>query len=444
MVLAMLALAPPASAQTPAGLWEGSVATPGTPIGIVVRLAQAADDGAWSGTIDIPSQGAKGVRLADVSVERSTVRFVLGGPVPATFVGALSADSTEIAGRFTQGKAEFAFTLKLNTSGVTVRKPRPQEPQPPFPYDVHDVTFDSAPGVRLAGTLTVPRTPGPHPAVVLISGSGAQDRDETLFDHKPFLVLADHLTRQNIAVLRYDDRGVGGSTGSSAASTTMDFSADVVAAVDLLKTRKEVDASRIGLVGHSEGGVIASMVASRTTDVTFQVLLASSGVVGETLLYQQASRLAKALGANDEQLTKGRALQSQLYEILKTEKDVETMRARIRALNGEASAQVLTTPWFRFFLTYDPAVTLRQVKVPTLALNGENDLQVSATENLAAIESALKAGGNRDVTVRSLPRLNHLFQTSRTGLPAEYGAISETFSPEVLAIVSDWIIERTR
>jgi hypothetical protein len=306
------------------------------------------------------------------------------------------------------------------------------------------VTFDSAPGVRLAGTLTVPRTPGPHPAVVLISGSGAQDRDETIFDHKPFLVLADHLTRQNIAVLRYDDRGVGGSTGSSAGATTMDFSADVVAAVDLLKTRKEVDASRIGLVGHSEGGLIASMVASRTADVRFQVLLASSGVVGETLLYHQASRLAKALGANEEQLTKGRALQSQLYEILKTEKDVETMRARIRALNGEASAQLLTTPWFRFFLTYDPAVTLRTVKVPTLALNGEHDLQVSASENLAAIESALKAGGNRDVTVRSLPRLNHLFQTSRTGLPAEYGTISETFSPDVLAIVSGWIAEHTR
>jgi pimeloyl-ACP methyl ester carboxylesterase len=445
MTLAAVLVAAVAGAQSPAGLWEGSIAAPGTPIRVIVRLSQGTD-GVWAGAIDLPAQGAKGVPLSEVSVDRSTVRFVLGGMAapPAAFVGALSPDGREIAGRFTQAKAEFAFTLTFNPTGVVVRKPRPQEPQAPLPYDVHDVSYESVPGVRLGGTLTVPRDGRPRPAVVLITGSGTQDRDSTIFDHKPFLVLADHLTRRGIAVLRSDDRGVGASTGSAMTATTKDFADDVRSAVAFLKTRAEVDGARIGLVGHSEGGLIASMVAADSPDVAFQVLLASSGVVGETILYEQAAFIAKAMGASEEMLAKGRALQEQLYTVLKTETDVETMRTRIRALNGEASAQALTMPWFRFFLTYDPAVTLRAVKVPTLALNGENDLQVPFKANLEAIETAVRAGGNSDVTVRSLPRLNHLFQTSRTGLPVEYGTIDETFAPDALAIISTWILERTQ
>jgi fermentation-respiration switch protein FrsA (DUF1100 family) len=227
-------------------------------------------------------------------------------------------------------------------------------------------------------------------------------------------------------------------------STTEDFAGDVAAAVALLRARQDVRASQVGLIGHSEGGLIASLVAARTGGVAFQVLLAASGVPGEVILYEQSARVARALGATAEQLAKGRALQEQVYAILKKETDVAVMRKRIAALNGEAAAQLLTTPWFRFFLTYDPAPTLRTLKIPTLALNGENDLQVPAADNLRAIEGALKAGGNTDVTVRSLPRLNHLFQTSKSGLPAEYGQIDETFAPEALEIISSWILERVR
>jgi pimeloyl-ACP methyl ester carboxylesterase len=432
------------AAQSPAGLWEGSITTPGAPLNVIIRLNEG--PGGWTGTIDIPAQGAKGLPLSDIGVDGSTVRFTLAVPPqpPAAFNGTVSADGSSIAGQFMQAQARLPFALKRNASGVVVRKPRPQEPQPPLPYDAQEVSIESVDGVRLAGTLTTPRAAGRHPAVVLISGSGAQDRDETVYDHKPFLVLADHLTRQGIAVLRYDDRGFGGSTGSVAAATTEDFAADAGRALEWLKDRSEVDASRIGLIGHSEGGLIAAMVASRSADVNFLVLLATSGVVGETLLYQQAAALGRAMGAPEDQLAKARAMQEQLYAIVKSETDLELMRTRIRALAGDGPADVLTSPWFRFFLTYDPAKALGAVKVPALALNGEQDLQVPFKENLAAIQAAFASGGNRDVTVRSFPALNHLFQTSKTGHPMEYGAIEETFAPAVLDVVSAWILERVR
>jgi len=438
--VSLAAQTPPQAAPPIAGLWEGSIDGPMT-LPVAVRLNQATD-GTWTGTIDIPAQGAKGLALANVVVEPRTVRFSIAGiPGSPTFVARLSEDGGSMSGDFIQGPTKATFSLTRNLTGKpTTTAARPQEPKPPFPYNDDEVVIPTpTPGVTLAGVLTTPKSGQAYPVVLLISGSGQQDRDETIAGHRPFLVLADYLTRRGIAVLRVDDRGVGRSTGSAATATTEDFASDALASVSFLRSYASTKDSKIGLIGHSEGGVIAPMVASRSADVAFQVLMAGSGVTGEQILYQQAAALAQASGASAAQVAQQRALQEQLYTIIKTEKDVTAMREKIRAINGDAASQMLTLPWFRFFLTYDPAPTLRQTKIPTLALNGERDLQVPFKENLAAIEAALRAGGNTRFTIRSFPELNHLFQTSKTGLPGEYGIIEETMAPVVLETIANWI-----
>jgi pimeloyl-ACP methyl ester carboxylesterase len=336
---------------------------------------------------------------------------------------------------------------------------RPQEPKKPYPYDEEEVAYENKrDGVKLAGTLTFPRGKGPFPAVLLITGSGPQDRNESLLGHKPFLVLADYLTRQGIAVLRVDDRGVGGSTGSTPNSTTENFAADVMAGIEFLKTRKEINPKQIGLIGHSEGGLIAPMVAAQNGDVAFIVLMAGAGLTGEEILYTQGAMIMKANGASAGQLAKQRATQESMFKILKEEKDPAAAEKRLwqemsKSLTEEekkkseqtiaAHIKLANTPWFRYYLTLDPRHALRKVKCPVLALNGENDLQVSANENLRDIEAALKAGGNKDVTVARLPKLNHLFQTSETGSPNEYIKIEETIAPVALKTIGDWILKRT-
>ncbi len=447
LLLSSLAVAAQSPQPQATGLWEGAINLPVGTLDVAVRLDRPAT-GEWSGTIDIPAQGATAVALAGIAIDGRSVRFSIAGvPGSPTFAGTLSDDGAIISGDFTQGPGKLTFTLRRNTTGTpaVVAAPRPQEPKPPYPYNDDEVTIEnSAAGVRLAGTLTTPKTGGAYPVVILITGSGQQDRNETIFGHKPFLVLADYLTRRGIAVLRMDDRGIGGTTGNPALATSEDSAGDVMAAVAFLKAYASTNRSRIGLVGHSEGGLIAPMVATRSKEVAFEVLLAGSGVTGEQILYEQAATLAQSQGATAEQIAQGRALQERLYGILKSETDAAVMRERIRAINGEASARALTSPWFRFFLTYDPAVALRTVTIPTLALNGEKDVQVPFKQNLPAIEAALKAGGNTDVTVRSFPNLNHLFQTSRTGLPAEYAQLEETMAPVVLETIADWILARAK
>jgi uncharacterized protein len=399
LLLAPLAVAAQVPTPQSSGLWEGAINVPSGMLQVVVRLDRSAA-GDWSGTIDIPAQGAKAFPLENIAADGRSIRFSIAGvPGSPTFGGTLADDGSTISGDFTQGPAKLTFTLRRNTTGTptVVAAARPQEPKPPFPYNDDEVTIqNSAAGVRLAGTLTTPRAGGAYPVVILITGSGQQDRNETIFGHKPFLVLADYLTRRGIAVLRMDDRGVGGTTGNPALATTEDSAGDVLAAVAFLKSYSSTSRSRIGLIGHSEGGIIAPMVAVRSKDIAFEVLLAGSGVTGEQILYQQAALLAQAQGATAEQIAQRRALQERLYGVLKSETDVAVMRERIRAINGDASAQALTSPWFRFFVTYDPAPALRAVTIPTLALNGEKDVQVPFKQNLPAIEAALKAGGNTD------------------------------------------------
>jgi hypothetical protein len=330
---------------------------------------------------------------------------------------------------------------------------RPQTPRPPYPYREEQVVYrNEASGLQLAGTLTLPEGEGPFAAAVLITGSGQQDRDETVMGHKPFWVLADHLTRKGIAVLRSDDRGVGGSeAGDLEQVTTADFATDVQAAMAFLKTRSDIDAARIGLIGHSEGGAIAPMVAAGGGAVAWMVLLAAPGVPGEDLLQAQSRLVGAAMGYSPEELDKTAALNKQVYEVVKAEADAARRRERIRPLIAAALEPVGVPPatidmqvravsgkWFRFFLAFDPASVLREVSCPVLALNGGLDMQVPPDQNLPALRAAL--AHNKQAQVRELPGLNHLFQTTTDGSPAEYQSIRETFSPAVLDVISGWIL----
>ncbi len=299
----------------------------------------------------------------------------------------------------------------------------------------------------------------------MITGSGSQDRDETIFNHKPFLVIADFLTRRGIAVLRVDDRGVGKSTGSPAKATSKDFVGDVLSGVDYLKSRKEINHDQIGLIGHSEGGLIAPMAAVESPDVAFIVLMAGPGLTGEQILYKQSALIGKVDGKSDEEISQNLDLMKKLYHVVKDEKDSAVASVKLHKVfdnyyeslsdkekkeiknsgqNFDLQIKTIMSPWFRYFLTYNPVPVLEKVKCPVLAINGSKDLQVPPEEDLAAIKKALEEGGNKNFEVKELPGLNHLFQPAKTGSPLEYGKIEETISPEALKIMCDWILKVTR
>jgi pimeloyl-ACP methyl ester carboxylesterase len=328
---------------------------------------------------------------------------------------------------------------------------RPQNPVKPYPYHDEDVSYENkAQNITLAATLTIPQGKGPFRGVVLITGSGPQDRDESLLGHKPFLVLSDYLTRHGIAVLRADDRGVGKSTGIFAKGTTADFATDAEAGVAYLKTRPEIDPHRIGLVGHSEGGVIAPMVAARNKDVAFIVMMAGTGVPGDQILPAQGEAIEIAMGKSPEQAAKNAANEKEMLRLVETEKDDAILQKELKEkMAGEVpEAQIglqisqITSVWFRYFLTYDPATALRKVTCPVLAINGSLDKQVLPSQNLPAIRKALADAGNQHAEVDELPGLNHLFQTAKTGSPTEYSTIEETMSPVALDKTATWILKQ--
>jgi uncharacterized protein len=450
-----------------AGLWQGTLKAGSVTLRVVFKIEKK-PDGSLTGTLDSIDQGAKDIPLSEVRLQGSDVRFQVSS-ISGVYEGKLAPDGAAMTGEWKQGGVTLPLKLERVEKLPEIR--RPQEPQKPYPYLEEEVAYENrAGGSRLAGTLTMPRDGGPFPAVLLITGSGAQDRNETVMGHRPFLVLADTLTRRGIAVLRVDDRGVGGSTGDMARATTQAFAGDALAGVAYLKTRKEIDPRKIGLVGHSEGGLIAPICAARSKEIAFIVLMAGPGLPGEQILYRQSALILKASGAPSSLIAKNRAAQERMFAVLKrkkndaaAEKTLRAIYARLPLPSGdptkatapgkatetlpaerEAALKMMLTPWFRFFLTYDPRPALRKVTCPVLAVNGEKDLQVAAKENLRAIREALRAGRNRDYTVRELPNLNHLLQTSQTGSPDEYARIEETIAPAALQVIGDWIVARTR
>jgi pimeloyl-ACP methyl ester carboxylesterase len=329
---------------------------------------------------------------------------------------------------------------------------RPQEPKPPFPYIAEEAGYDNG-EVHLAGTFTKPKGDGPFPAVLLITGSGQQNRDEEIMGHKPFWVLADYLTRRGIAVLRVDDRGIGGSTGIFRTSTTADFATDVTAGVTYLLSRGDVDKTHAGLIGHSEGAIIAPMVAAKMPQVAFIVMLAGTALPGDQIVAGQTYQANILAGATPEQAAKAREFEAKLLAIDVSETDPAAREKKMLALaDGETAVQktlreqmpALQSPWYRYFLAYDPRPALTKVKCPVLALDGSKDTQVGAEQNIPLIQAALKEGGNHDVTVKIFPGVNHLFQDANTGAVAEYATIEQTISPAVLKTIGDWIEKRMR
>ena len=449
--------------------------------------------GTWTGRVDgmelefrfVVTEADGVLQVPELSVRRGTVETgyrhdrgdpfkvtVHGGTISMTlsmagvsYMGTLSRADGRITGTFTQEGRTYPLVLERADEAVTPAR-RPQDPGEPFPYLAEDVTYPNpAGGHTLAGTFTLPASGGPFAAVILISGSGRHDRDGTHVGHRPFLVLADHLTRRGIAVLRYDDRGVGESTGDFSAATSRDFASDALAGVAYLKGRDDVDPGRIGLAGHSEGGLVAPMVAVESPDVSYVVLMAAPGMNGERIAHAQTELAARAGGASEEAIAETRKQQQAVFEILKSESDPErageaitdVVRAGLTALHQSqdetrtsddltrdeivaAHVRLASDAWFRFFLTYEPTETLERVTVPVLAISGEKDLQVPHEENLREIEAALRRGGNTRYEIRTFPGLNHFFQQSETGVPSEYETIEETWSVEVMEVIADWIL----
>lgn len=438
-----------AGAQTAdvTGSWEGVLELPGAKLRLRVHMERTAA-GTLAAKMDSVDQGAMGIPVDQVSFAGGVLKWSISR-LGASYDGKLNEAGDAIEGTMTQGMA-----LKLNLKRMSAADVaasairRPQTPKPPYPYKSEEVSFASkSAGVTMGGTLTIPEGAGPHPAVILISGSGAQDRDETIFSHKPFLVLADHLTRKGIAVLRYDDRGVGKSTGSRDEATSVDFSDDAEGGLDFLMKRKEIDPKRIGFIGHSEGGVIAPMIAVRRPETAFIVLMAGTGVDGEQILYEQGQAVLKAQGATEERLAAQRSIQEKMFAIVKAERDPEAAAVKLKEILGsspamEQSIRNVNSMWFRYFLTYNPQPVLERVKCPVLALNGSLDTQVVATQNLPAVEAALKKGGNEDFEAVLLPGLNHLMQTAKTGGVPEYNQIEETIAPVALDKMSSWLRQR--
>ncbi|MDR0385816.1 MAG: alpha/beta fold hydrolase [Prevotellaceae bacterium] len=438
------------------GEWNGVLKVQGIQLRLVFHISKSGNG--YSATMDSPDQNAKGIPVSEVNYKHPVLKLSVSG-AGIEYEGSSDADGN-ITGTFKQ----MGQSLPLNLTRKKIEKEelhRPQEPVKPYPYIEEDVSFENREaGVRLAGTLTLPRKTGQFPAVVLISGSGAQNRDEELMGHRPFLIIADYLTRNGIAVLRFDDRGTAASSGDFQKANTADFSNDVEAAVKYLLTRKEINKRQIGLIGHSEGGIIAPMVAARRSkDIAFIVLLAGTGIQGKELLLLQSEAISRASGISEELLQASMSLSRSIYDLALQTTDKDELQtavsARIRELIAVYPAMIpadmsedtfirlqiraLTSPWLQYFLKYNPAVDLEKVKCPVLALNGEKDLQVPAKINLEAIRTALLKGGNKAVTVMELPGLNHLFQECETGLPAEYGTIEQTFSPTALREIMKWI-----
>ncbi len=432
------------------GTWKGRLVVPGGSLRAVFRIAKQSD-GSVAATMDSPDQMVVGLPVSKVSAQGKTVTLMV--TAGARYTGTLTRPGA-MSGTWEQHGLKFPLDLKR--TGPATLQTRPQDPKPPFPYKSVDVTFpDKKAGITLAGTLTLPKTGGPFPAVLLITGSGPQNRNEEILGHRPFLVWADHLTRRGIAVLRVDDRGVGKSGGDFSKATDDDFVNDALAGVAYLKSRKDIAPHEIGLVGHSEGGIIAPKAAVRSKDVSFIVLLEAPGLPGDQIILDQTLLIGKAEGATPAELKTVASGEKRFLDIVKNQPDRAKAAAELRkllpqidkkmsgaALDGQV--RLALSPWYRDFVAYDPRPTLEKVTCPVLAIGGSKDLQVPAKENLAAIAGALKAGGNKDVTIKEFKGLNHLMQPAKTGLPSEYGEIETTVSPKVLKFVGDWILAQVK
>jgi len=440
-------------AQDISGTWNGILKVQGIQLRIVFNIIQT--DKGYSSTMDSPDQGAKGIPVTSTSYEKSILKLAISS-LGIQYEGTLDKENVFV-GTFKQ--AGQSFPLNLTKENAEKEKVvRPQEPSKPYPYYSEDVRFENIKdNIVLAGTLTLPKKDGNFPSVILISGSGPQNRDEELLGHKPFLVLADHLTKNGIAVLRFDDRGTSESTGDFKTATTFDFARDVEFAIKYLQTRKEINKNQIGLIGHSEGGIIAPLVASENKDIDFIVLMAGSTLRGDKLLLLQKYKIETQMGINKQLVENNQQIFEGAYEIIlnrNLEKEVISdslshyfiSKYGKDLLENQKNALInqLTSPWMIDFIRLDPAVYLEKVSCPILTINGNKDLQVPSKENLEIIENISKKSENSKIEIKELENLNHLFQECKTGLPSEYATIEQTFSPIALEEIANWILKQVK
>jgi hypothetical protein len=435
------------------GQWNGLLDIYGTKLRLVIHITEP--DSGLVATLDSPDQGAYGLVADSISFADGTVKFALK-QLNATYDGTLEGDL--IKGTFRQAWLELPLELSREELAAPVYN-RPQTPEEPYPYVSRDVTFENTEAaITLAGTFTLPSEEGVYPAVVLVSGSGPQDRNEELMNHKPFLVLSDYLTRAGIAVLRYDDRGTASSGGDFGTATTYDLVEDALSAVAWLKTQPQVGS--IGVIGHSEGGIIAPMASVKDPDIDFIVLLAGTGIPSDQLLMRQSELIMRAMGTPEDEISNTLAFNRSVYDMILTTLDEEQIRTQLDLLIEKAMADSsrdfapglssdevkesmatqLINPWMLNFIRLDPRRTLSWVQVPVLALNGSKDLQVPAMENLGGIAESLFLGGNTSFKTIEYNSLNHLFQYAGTGSPSEYGSIEETFNEAVMRDIVEWIL----
>jgi uncharacterized protein len=441
------------------GIWLGKLNVNSVEMRLVLKF-NADKKGKLNAALVSPDQGPGDIPADTVILNRDQIKVSVKS-VKGYFEGKYDSKGKKLIGAWNQMGMNLPITM-AKVDKIEGPK-RPQNPVKPYPYKEEEVVIEDAiDAVKLAGTLTLPKTAGPYPVVVLITGSGQQDRDETLMNHKPFLIIADYLTRKGIAVLRMDDRGIGGSTGDFGKATSYNFANDISAAVEYLKTRSDINKKQIGLIGHSEGGMIAPIVASKSNDIAFIVLLAGIGIPGKDLLLLQSELIQRANSFNENSIAKTHMLMQSIYNVISKNLDSAKTIQQINEIRKEylsglteeeirspensqklfdQQAAMLLSPWFRTLVAFNPGSILEKVKCPVLALNGEKDLQVPPKENLSAIKAALTKGGNTNFETIELPGLNHLFQTSKTGNPAEYVKNEETFSPKALDAMKNWLLK---
>ncbi len=443
LLLLILAGVQWAFGQNITGAWSGELNVQGMKLPLVINISEK--EGILTSTLDSPRQGAKGLPVKETRFENGELTFS-APDLGLKYAGKLKGENT-LEGTFSQGGMNLPLTFQRGETAASAELKRPQMPKPPYSYYTEEVTFkNEKEGNLLAGTLAAPDENRNIPVMVMITGSGAQNRDEELFGHKPFLVIADYLAKQGIGTLRLDDRGVGSSEPGKSGATSEDFSGDISSAVNFLAARGYTN---IGLIGHSEGGMIAPMVSGINKNVKFMVLMAGPGIPITELMKLQTYEVSKAAGVSEGQAKAAAEANTKLYAFINNHKgnDLEAdlrgfMRKEMPGLPEaqlETSVRQVANPWFRYFLAFDPDKYLSEVKVPVLALNGTRDTQVTSRENLEGIRKSLSRAGNTNFEVVAFENLNHLFQTAKTGGVREYGEIEETIAPEVLEKISRWV-----
>ncbi|MCU7494153.1 MAG: hypothetical protein HF314_07665 [Ignavibacteria bacterium] len=439
--------------QSAAGYWKGTLSVAEMKLNIAITIRNSADN--FNGNIDIPEQNAMGVPLSKFQLTGSSIHFELETPGKpgrlATFDGIILDSLLE--GTFSQAGVKGSFLLKRTLD--------PSSAEKSLPYKQEEVSFENG-DIRISGTLTHPGSIS-APAVILISGSGQQNRDEDIFGFKIFKVIADYFTRGGIAVLRLDDRGIGQTGGDAVNSTTADFASDIESAVNFLKTRNDIDKSHIGLMGHSEGGLIAPMVASKRSDIAFIICMSGVGLKGDSLIMSQFYYSLKNSGVSQKIFNEQSALQRKILKAAKSNDWTEItselkelfahdydklqdhikkqMPPREKYLDNVVAGRLaqVKSPWFRYFISIDPSLYFEQVKCPVLMMFGDKDRQVFAEENKDAMIRALEKGGNKMYTVKIFTGANHLYQNARTGDVLEYSSLPKEFVPGFLHYTLDWI-----